>query len=637
MCGICGVYRFDQDEPVDAGHIEVMKSLLVHRGPDEDGTHVEPRIGLGHRRLSIIGLSTGRQPLSNETGTVWVTFNGEIYNYRELREKLLGRGHQFKTNADTEVLVHLYEEEGLDFVNQLRGMFAIGLWDRDKQRLVLARDRLGKKPLYYYANDRFIAFASEIKAILSYREVPRTPNLQALHHYMSLAYVPAPLTAFEGVASLPGGHTLVASGGKTDVRRYWDIEFRPEERPLDQLEEELDEAFDEAVRIRLESEVPLGVFLSGGVDSSAVAQRMSRQLERQLISTTIRFDDPRYDESASAAKLAAVLGTEHHVRDVGPGSTAIIEQLLWHFDEPFADSSALPTYFLCKAARESLTVALSGDGGDEMFAGYDRYTQVAREESLRSRIPAVLRKLLLPLGAIYPHHARGRTFLDNLNLPPGEAAFNTFTHFGHRDKSALYTAEMRSFLAEGLRTSELFRSLYECCRDPSPITRVQYVDYKSYLVDDILVKVDRMSMAHSLEVRSPLLDHKLVELVATYPVSAKLHQGRSKLVFKKMLERHLPREVLYRPKQGFTVPLAAWFRGELKQWVQDVVFDGSLARRGYFNSEFLESLWRIQQAGGRQHVDLGTHFWILLMLELWHRTYIDSEDFLRMGQSVKRH
>jgi len=635
MCGICGVYHFDRDEPVHAGHIEAMKDLLVHRGPDQDGTHVEPRIGLGHRRLSIIGLSNGRQPLSNETETVWVTFNGEIYNYRELRERLLGRGHQFRTSTDTEVLVHLYEEEGLDFVEHLRGMFAIGLWDRDKERLVLARDRLGKKPLYYYANARWVVFASEIKAILSYPEVPRRPNLLALHHYMSLAYVPAPLTAFEGVACLPAGHTLVVSGGKTDLRRYWSIDFSSVERPLDQLERELDEAFDEAVRIRLESEVPLGVFLSGGVDSSAVAQRMSAQLEQQLVSTTIRFEDPKYDESVSAAKLASLLGTEHHVRDVGPGSTAIIERLLWHFDEPFADSSALPTFFLCKAARESLTVALSGDGGDEMFAGYDRYAQIAREESLRSLIPAALRKLLLPLGAIYPHYARGRTFLENLNLRPDEAAFNTFTHFGHRDKSSLYTADMRAFLTEDLRTSELFRSLYECCRDPSPITRAQHVDYKSYLVDDILVKVDRMSMAHSLEVRSPLLDHKLVELVATYPAAVKLRKGRSKFIFKKMLGRHLPKEVLYRPKQGFTVPLAAWFRGELQQLIQDVIFDGSLSRRGYFRKEFLESLWRIQQGGGRRHVDLGAHFWILLMLELWHRTYIDSKEFLRMGKSTK--
>jgi len=634
MCGICGVYRFHQDEGIDSSALETMKTLLAHRGPDEEGSHIEPQIGLGHRRLSIIGLSTGKQPLSNEDGRVWVSFNGEIYNYRELRDRLLSRGHRFRTQTDTEVLVHLYEDKGVDFVDDLRGMFAIAIWDRDQRKLVLARDRLGKKPLYWYSDGNGVVFASEIKAILAYPGVPREPRLKAIHHYLSLAYVPAPLTAFEGISSLPAGHVFEASGGNIQVRKYWDLSFEPEPRPVEELEDELDSAFDEAVRIRLESEVPLGVFLSGGVDSSAVAERMSRNMTQRLISTTIRFEDPRFDESDQAEELAALLGTEHHVLDVGPGSMDVVEQILWHFDEPFADPSALPTYFLCKAARESLTVALSGEGGDELFAGYSRYAQIAREETMRRRIPGILRKLLLPIAHVFPRHARGKTVLENLNLPPGEAAANTFFYFAGRDKASLYSPDMACFLADDLQTDRLFGSLWQACESDDPISRAQYVDYKSYLVDDILVKVDRMSMAHSLEVRSPLLDHRLIDLLATYPSDVKLHNGRSKHIFKKMLERHLPASVLQRPKRGFAVPLHRWFRGELKEWLHDVLFSGSLLDRGYFRREYVESLWKAQQEGGSRVVDLGTHFWILLMLELWHRTYIDSKDFLRTATTV---
>ncbi len=629
MCGICGVYCHRDDETVDAAALERMKSLIRHRGPDEDGTHVEARAGLGHQRLSIIGVSTGRQPLSNETGSVWVSFNGEIYNYRPIRERLIANGHQFRTETDTEVLVHLWEEEGVHFVDHLRGMFAIAIWDRDQNKLVLARDRLGKKPLYWYSDDRRLVFASEIKSILAYPDVPRSPNLEALHHYLSLSYVPAPHTAFEGIQALPAGHVLEASDGKVDVRRYWDVRFESDERPVDELVDRLDEAFDEAVRIRLESEVPLGVFLSGGVDSSAVSHRMVQHLDRTLLSTTIRFDDPRYDESVAAEEFARWLGTDHHVRDVGPGSTDLVEKILWHFDEPFADASALPTYFLCQAARESLTVALSGDGGDEMFAGYNRYAQVAHEESLRRRLPAVIRQLIRPFAAMWPKHARGKTLLDNLNLSVPAAAGNTFFYFDHRDKSGLYSGALRDFLAERFRTDQLYRSLYDACASSDPISRVQYVDYRSYLVDDILVKVDRMSMAHSLEVRSPLLDHELVELVATFPSTAKFRDGGGKHIFKKMLERHIPREVLYRPKQGFSVPLQGWFRGELREMMEDTLFGGSLARRGYFDTTYLEGLWKRQQTGGSRVIDLGSHFWILLMFELWHRTYIDSTEFLR--------
>jgi len=629
MCGICGVYNYRADDPVDGSALETMKDLLAHRGPDEDGTHIEEHVGLGHRRLSIIGLSTGRQPLANEDESVWVSFNGEIYNHRELRQGLLARGHRFRTETDTEVLVHLYEEKGANFVDDLRGMFAIAIWDRKARKLVLARDRLGKKPLYWYADSERLIFASELKSILSYPGVERSPNWKALHHYLSLAYVPAPLTAFEGIATLPAAHVLEVSDGKVDVRRYWDIEFRDgDDRSLDELEQELDEAFDETVKIRLESEVPLGVFLSGGVDSSAVAQRMSKHIDRSLMSTTIRFEDPKYDESEQATEFAKLLGADHQVRDVGAGSTDLIEKILWHFDEPFADPSALPTYYLCQAARESLTVAISGDGGDELFAGYSRYGQIAREESLRGRVPSMLRQLVRPFATFYPKYARGKTLLDNLNLDAGAATANSFFYFDGRDKASMYSDELAGYLADQHRTDRLFASIWNECGSNDPISRAQFLDYRSYLVDDILVKVDRMSMAHSLEVRSPLLDHRLAELVATFPSSTKLRDGEAKFIFRRMLSKHLPHEVLNRPKRGFAVPLHRWFRGELRDWLRDVLFDGTLLARGYFRREYLENLWKTHQDGGSKIIDLGTHFWILLMFELWHRNYIDSTKFL---------
>jgi asparagine synthase (glutamine-hydrolysing) len=643
MCGICGVYRFAEDDPISPDGLETMKEMILHRGPNQEGTYVESFAGLGHRRLSIIGVSDGRQPLSNETGTVWISFNGEIYNYRPLKERLLAQGHKFATKTDTEVLVHLYEEKGADLVHEIHGMFAIAIWDREKRKLLLVRDRIGKKPLYYLQDSKQILFASELKAILAYPGVKRSPNLEALHHYLSLGYVPAPLTAFEGISTLPAGHLLeISRGGKSRVAPYWDVSFEPRSSEEssgggagdEALIDRLDEQFDDAVKVRLESEVPLGVFLSGGVDSSAVAHRMKRHLTQPLVSTTIRFTDPRYDESPQAKEVSDLIGTDHRVHEVAPGSTEIIERILWHFDEPFADASALPTFFLCKTARESLTVALSGDGGDEMFAGYERYRQIAREDALRRRIPGFLRKLLRPIERIYPVHGRGRALLENLNLDPAAAGANSFFVFGHRHKELLYSGGFRQLLAEKFRTDSLFRRFYEACRSPDPISKAQYTDYKSYLVDDICVKVDRMSMAHALEVRAPLLDHRLVELVASYPSTLKLREGQSKHIFKRMLERHLPASVLHRPKRGFGVPLTAWFRKEVRGLVESVLLDGQLFRRGYFERGYLEGLWKRQQDGNWKTSDLGTHFWMLLMLELWHRMYIDTNDFLRAGRSV---
>ena len=628
MCGICGVYRFAKDAPVSKDDLEAMKNMIRHRGPNQEGSYLEPYLGLGHRRLSIIGVSDGRQPLSNETGSVWISFNGEIYNYREIKSWLLERGHQFRTKTDTEVLVHLYEERGPDFVDELRGMFAIAIWDRDKQKLLLVRDRIGKKPLYYRIDSKQVLFASELKAILSYPGVPREVNHEAIHHYLSLGYVPAPMTAFRGISTLPAGHMLeVEAGGNTNLRQYWDLDFQPREMSEEQAADAFEEAFDEAVRLRLESEVPLGVFLSGGTDSTAVAYQMRQHLKQRLVSTTIRFTDPQFDESRQAEEVARLIGTEHNAYDVGPGSVDMVEKILWHFDEPFADASALPTYFLCKTARESLTVALSGDGGDEMFAGYERYSELMKQERLRRRVPSILRKLLIPLQSLYPVNFRGRAFVENMNLDFQSAACNSFFYFGNRHKDAAYGNDFRAYLASKFRTNNIFGAFFDACGAWDSLSSLQYIDYKSYLVDDICVKVDRMSMAHALEVRAPLLDHKLIELVARMPSGFKLKNGRKKHLFKQVLSRRLPQSVIDRPKRGFGVPLSAWFRKEIKGLFESVLRDGKLASRGYFDGNYLERLWSAQQGQARATTELGTHCWILLMLELWHRKYIDSDDY----------
>ena len=630
MCGICGVYRLRQDEVISSEGLELMKSALVHRGPDQEGSYVEPFLGLGHRRLSIIGVSDGRQPLSNETRSVWVSFNGEIYNHHQLRQELVAKGHRFATGTDSEVLVHLYEEEGVDFLTRLRGMFALAIWDKERERLLLARDRLGQKPLYYQKTADQLLFASEIKGILAYPGQRTSPNLEALHHYLSLGYIPAPLTGFRGIASLPAAHVLELTPSRMQVRPYWELAFEPATlhsgaTTLQAVEEELESALDDAVGSHLESEVPLGVFLSGGVDSSAMAERMRRLGTGALMSTTIRFEDPEYDESPHAREVAELLGTDHQEREVGPTSTDVIEKMLWHFDEPFADASALPTYFLCGAARERLTVAISGDGGDEMFAGYNHYAQFMQGEARRRSWPASLRRLFAPAALLYPALWRGRTHLENLNLRSAAAFANTVTHFSQREKSSLYSGDFRSYLDSSYRSNSILERWFETCSTPETLSRAQYVDYKSYLADDILVKVDRMSMAHSLEVRAPLLDHELVERVARYPSDLKLRREEKKFLFRRVLSKRLPAAVLNRPKQGFSVPLANWFSNDLRGYIEDVLFDGRLARRGYFSAAALDRVWACHKSGGRRFLDMGNRLWILLVFELWHRMYVDAD------------
>jgi asparagine synthase (glutamine-hydrolysing) len=626
MCGVCGVFHFGTGEAVAGEAVEAMKGRLVHRGPDEDGTHVDGPVGLGHRRLSIIGVSDGRQPLCNEDGSVWVTFNGEIYNHRELRRGLEAKGHTFRTRTDTEALVHLYEEDGVDLLPRLRGMFAFAIWDRRARRLLVARDRVGKKPLFYTWDGGRFAFASEIKALLTLPWVQRRPDPEGLHHFLGLGYVPAPWTAFAGIHCLPAASWMVVDpDGPGPVRRYWEPMFAEDPEPdEDGLLERLAAGLDEAVAVRMESEVPLGVFLSGGVDSSAVAERVRAHAGTPVISSTIRFDHPAFDESPVARRVAGILGTDHREHRVEPAPQGLIERIVWHHDQPFADESALPTYLLCRETRRVVTVALSGDGGDELFAGYPWYGQLLEALRRRQRAPRWLLGALPLVLAAYPLNARGRARLLALAQGPAEVFATLGLRFRDEEKRRLYGEALRPMLGAGGTTEGLIARLFE--RGPeAPVSAAQYADLHAYLTDDILVKVDRMSMAHGLEVRAPLLDHELIEWAARVPWGWKLRDGESKYLLKRLLSRSLPADIVYRRKQGFSVPINDWLKGDMQGFVRDVLFDGRLAGRGYFDMKRLAGLWRIQQRHLRWHTDLSQRLWAIVVLELWHRLYVDGD------------
>jgi asparagine synthase (glutamine-hydrolysing) len=621
MCGICGIYYPDQSVTVSHGLIKSMADTIAYRGPDAEGYYISKGIGLGHRRLSIIDLSGGAQPMSNDDGSIWVVFNGEIYNFPELRQRLEQKGYQFRTQSDTEAIVYLYQELGEAAIEQLRGMFAVAIWDARKRQLVLVRDRAGKKPLYYTYDGTRIAFASELKAILQVPNVSRELDVHALSDYFSLLYVPAPRSIFRSIQKVMPGHYLVINEhGIRDVE-YWDIRFR-ETTGISEQEwcERLIDTYREAVRIRLMSEVPLGAFLSGGVDSSSVVALMSGMTGEPVITSSIGFEEKEFDELEYAHLVAEKFGAKHHEQVVAPDAVAIVDKLAWHYDEPFADSSAVPTYYVSKEARRHVTVALSGDGGDENFAGYRRYRFDLAEERIRGFIPAALRKALFGgIAAVYPkadwapRWLRGKTTFENLASPHIEAYFRSVSGIAPGVKQVLVHRDVQRALG-GYESIEVFRQYYDRAGTDDPLSKIQYVDVKTYLTDDILVKVDRASMANSLEVRSPILDHKLMELVSTMPSGIKLRGQTGKYIFKKALEPFLPKEILYRPKMGFAIPIEGWFRRELKDFVGDVILsvgdDGILERRE------INRLWNEHQKGWRNR---STELWAILMFRLWQR------------------
>ncbi len=623
MCGICGIFEFDEQREIPRELVHRMTQTIVHRGPDDEGIFVGRGIGLGFRRLSIIDVAGGHQPLSNEDGRVWVMFNGEIYNYLELHDDLVKRGHRFSTHSDTETIVHLYEEYGEECFARLRGMFAIALWDSREHKLLLARDRVGKKPLYYAADSKRILFGSELKCLLAADSLPRDIDTQALSDYFSLGYVPAPKTIYRAAKKLLPGHYLVASAKGVRIERYWDISFNHvEDRSEEEWCEILRHQLCEVTRMRLMSEVPLGAFLSGGVDSSAVVAMMAKIMRRPVTTCSIGFEEQEYDESAFARKVSEQFNTDHHEQIVRPNALDVLNKLVWHYDEPFADSSAIPTYYVSQVARRYVTVALGGDGGDENFAGYRRYYFDRMENQMRGFIPAPIRSAVFgPLGRVYPALAwaprflRGKATFQSLARSPLEGYFNSISIFRPGEKSNLFTKDFRQSL-NGYDAIDVLQQYYDRADTPDLLSRIQYVDMKTYLTDDILAKVDRASMAVSLEVRAPLLDHKLMETVATIPSSLKLSGREGKYIFKKAMAPILKSEILDRRKQGFAVPLDRWFRQDLKDLTYEALFSTD---DGILDRAFLKKIWDQHQKGT---YDRSAHLWSVLMFRKWREAFL---------------
>jgi len=626
MCGITGIMDARGGRAVDEALLRRMNDTQHHRGPDEGDTYVEPGVGFGHRRLSVIDIAMGQQPLGNEDGSVMVCYNGEIYNYRELTAQLKELGHTFKTKSDTEVIVHAWEEWGEDCVHHFRGMFAIGLWDRNRQVMFLARDRLGVKPLYYAMTpDGWFAFSSELKALRMHPSLPRTIDPQAVEDYFAYGYVPEPKTIYQGALKLSPGFRLTQKVGAplAAAEQFWDVPFKLHQKMTESdAQGELVERLREAVKIRLVAEVPLGAFLSGGVDSSAVVAMMAGLDEGAVHTCSIAFKDKAFDESAYAQQVAQLYKTDHFVQTVDTDDYGLLDTLAGLYDEPYADSSAIPTYRVCQLARQRVTVALSGDGGDENLAGYRRYRYAMAEERVRGRIPLGLRKPVFgTLGRLYPKADwaprvfRAKTTFEALSRDLVEGYFHGVSIMTDAMRQQLFSDKFRQQL-QGYRAIEVMRGHAAQSPTDEPLSMIQYLDMKTYLPGDILTKVDRASMAHALEVRVPLLDHKLVEWISGLPPELKLKGSEGKYLFKKAMEKYLPQDILYRKKQGFAVPLAAWFRGPLRERVQQALLGPNLAATGIFNQDFLRQMVE-QHLSGRR--DYSAPIWTVLMFEAFLR------------------
>jgi len=622
MCGICGIFEYERRSEIPREMVHKMNQTMTHRGPDDGGVFVGQGVGLGHRRLSIIDLAGGHQPMSNEDGTIWVLLNGEIYNYPELRSELLQRGHIFATRSDTEAIVHAYEDFGEGCFAKLRGMFSIALWDSRQRKLVLARDRVGKKPLFYAADRNRILFGSELKALLASDLLSREMDDEALSDYFSLGYVPAPKTIYRSVRKVMPGSFLVASAAGIRESSYWDLSFaKVENRTEEEWCERLRHELCEATRVRLMSDVPLGAFLSGGIDSSSIVAMMSHLMKRSVTTCSIGFREDKFNETQFARQVSEQFSTDHHEEVVEPNALEIVDKLAWHFDEPFADSSAIPTYYVSKIARSQVTVALGGDGGDENLAGYRRYKLDHYENRLRSYVPAAVRRSVFgPLGRWYPAIAwaprvfRAKATFQSLSRTPLEGYFNSISYFRPDDKARLFTPEYRRRLG-GYDSLGVFRHYYDRADTDDLLSKIQYVDIKTYLTDDILTKVDRASMAVSLEVRAPMLDHKFMECVASIPSGLKLRSGTGKYILKKALEQTLPHDILYRAKQGFAIPLDVWFRHELKDMAYDIIVG---TKDDILDQRFLKKIWDQHQ---KNYYDRSALLWATLMFRKWREVF----------------
>lgn len=626
MCGIAGMAGIEPGYRAEAVDVHQMCETIVHRGPDDEGIYAHGRVGLGMRRLSIIDLSTGHQPIHNEEQNLWVVFNGEIYNFPELRPELEARGHCFYTNSDTEVIVHLYEEHGVEFVKKLRGMFAIALWDQRNEKLILVRDRFGKKPLYYAKDGRRLLFGSEIKAILAVAPELAEIAPQGLLSFFHFGYIPDPETSFKRIKKLPPGHILEFSKGQVQIHEYWDLPAYGTYEPASEEEclEELEHRMAEAVRIRLISDVPLGALLSGGVDSSIVVALMARFSSRSVKTFSIGFSNEDFNETSHARAVAEKFGTDHHELYVEPNIEETVHLLTSSMEEPFGDSSMVPTYHVCRLARQHVTVALAGDGGDELFAGYERYGSYLHRRGIR----------LFPFGMgpwyrrsvhpLIPTSWRGRRFLYNLSLPPRERYIDgvSLLPTGVREKN-VFSKDFLAWAYKQPSPNDTFLRFIAHGPASDPLSEVQYLDVKTYLPGDILTKVDRMSMANSLEVRAPFLDHCLAEWAAALSPRWKLRFGELKYILKKLAERlNIPKKVLYRQKQGFSMPLRHWFRQDVSPSLLDILLEPKTIQRGYFEGKEVRQRVLEHRKGIR---DRSWELWHLLIFELWHRNFMENQ------------
>jgi asparagine synthase (glutamine-hydrolysing) len=622
MCGICGVISFEPEKSIDRSILQKMNDTIRHRGPDDEGYYQDARASLGMRRLSIIDLFTGHQPISNENGDIWVIYNGEIYNFQPVRADLEARGHRFKTQTDTEIIVHAYEEYGDDCVKHFNGMFAIALWDARRCRLLLARDHMGIKPLYYWAGPDRLVFGSELKALTAHPDVPRRVNLSAIDLFLSLEYIPSPLTIYEDVFKLPPGHLLVLENGRTKLSSFWDVPLEPVGQNEEECAEILAGLLKDAVRMRLISDVPLGAFLSGGIDSSGVVGYMSQLSSTPVETFSIGFQDATYNELPYAEAVARHFGTHHRFEVLNPDVASLAEQLVQHHDEPFADTSIFPTYLVSKLARQHVKVALSGDGGDELFAGYDTYI-AERLSHYYSKLPGVMRTSLMPAFAsmLPPQPAKKGTInkvkrmIEGASMDPSLQHTRWMIFMNEWDKDILYQPDLKKTLEQG-STAGFFEGHFQKVRSFDRLAQQQYVDLKTYLADNILTKVDRMSMAVSLEARVPLLDHRIAEFALNLPPQMKLDGSRTKVILRRALKRLVPDLVLEKPKEGFSIPMKHWLGTSLKPMMMDLLATETVQKRGYFQPRVVSAWIQDHLQGRANHAH---RLWALMVLELWHR------------------
>lgn len=637
MCGIAGAFWVDPENEVSEEVLRRMTDSLAHRGPDDSGIYhrfphqhgpygTVPGVGLGHRRLSIIDLSGGHQPLANEDETVWTAFNGEIFNFQSLRARLEGAGHTFRTHCDTEVIVHLFEDEGVDAFSHFNGMFAIAIWDQRHRRIMLGRDRLGQKPLYYCVHGDRLLFGSELKALLQVPGLPREIDPGAIDAYLTYQYVPHPRTIFQGIQKLPPGCYLTFDGKKLEVASYWNPDFSSEVAiSLDDAKTELIRLFTDSVKLRLQADVPLGAFLSGGVDSSLVVATMKQLTDQPVKTFSIGFPQKEYDETSYARQVAEHLGTEHHEFQVTPDALEMLPKLIHHYDEPFADSSAIPTWYVSQMTREHVTVALSGDGGDELFAGYDRYKAVRLAAVVDmfgpvGRLGSKLGMKLLPSGGPQKSRLRrARRFAEAIAMSPGRRYLDWISIFNETRRGELYD----DGFVEQLPDTDPYSFLYSAWKRTGKrdaLTAASLADLTTYLPCDLNTKVDIASMAHALECRQPFLDYRLAEFAIRLPAKWKWRRGRGKFLLKYAFGDKLPDIIWKRRKMGFGVPLNTWFRGQLKELLHDTLTSETAKSRGYFRQDTVETLLREHDENQFDH---SARLWALLVLELWHREWVD--------------